>query len=338
MRNKLIGLGVAAAVSSWGMFAATALADTTILNVSYDPTREFYADFNKQFAAQWQKDASETVTVRTSNGGSGAQARSVIDGLEADVVTLALAGDIDKIAKKTGLIPDDWQSRLPFNSTPYTSTVVFLVRAGNPKAIKDWDDLVKPGIQVVTPNPKTSGGARWNFLAAWAYALKHNNKSDDAAQAFLANLYAHVPVLDTGARGATITFVERHQGDVLITAENEALLAQHQLQNAGFEIVVPSTSILIEPPVAVVDGNVDKHGTRKVAEAYVNYLFTPAGQEIIAQHYFRPRNAVVLGNYLHQFKEVDASTTIENFGGWKVAQARFFDEGGVFDKIYKPVK
>ncbi len=338
MGNKLVGLGFAVALSSSGLLAGAAHADTTLLNVSYDPTREFYADVNKQFAAQWQKDAGENISIRTSHGGSGAQARSVIDGLEADVVTLALGGDIDKIAKKTGLIPDDWQSRLPFNSSPYTSTVVFLVRKGNPKGIHDWSDLVKSGVQVITPNPKTSGGARWNFLAAWAYSQKHSGNSEAAASDFVAKLYANVAVLDTGSRGSTVTFVERHQGDVLIGGENEALLAQQQLKAEGLEIVVPSSSILIEPSVSLVDGNVDKHGTRKAAEAYLNFLYTEQGQEIAAKHYFRPRNAVILGKYLSQFPSVDTSTTIDSFGGWSVAQAKFFADGGVFDKIYKPVK
>jgi sulfate transport system substrate-binding protein len=338
MRNRLFAIGVAAALSMAGWLSGSARADTTILNVSYDPTREFYADVNKVFAAQWLKDNGETVSIRTSHGGSGAQARAVIDGLEADVVTLALAGDIDKIAKKTGLIADDWQSRLPFNSTPYTSTVVFLVRAGNPKSIHDWADLVKPGVQVVTPNPKTSGGARWNFLAAWAYALKQNKNEETAAKDFITRLYANVPVLDTGSRGSTITFVERHQGDVLIGGENEALLAQQEAKAEGFQIVVPSTSILIEPSVSLVDGNVDKHGTRKVAEAYLNFLYTPQGQELAAKHFFRPRNAVVLGEYLHQFPSVDTSTSIADFGGWGVAQQKFFSDGGIFDQIYKPVQ
>lgn len=337
MRMKMLSLAVAAVLASWLMPGGPARADTTILNVSYDPTREFYADFDQVFAAQWLKDNSQTISVRLSNGGSGAQARAVIDGLEADVVTLALAGDIDKIAK-TGLIADDWETRLQFNSSPYTSTVVFLVRAGNPKGIHDWADLVKPGVQVVTPNPKTSGGARWNFLAAWAYALKHNNGDEAAAKDFVTKLYANVAVLDAGSRGSTITFAERHQGDVLIGGENEALLAQKQLASEGFQIVAPSTSILIEPSVAVVDGNVDRHGTRSIAEAYLSFLYTPEGQEIAAKHFFRPRNAVILGKYLSQFPVVDTSTSIASFGGWSKAQAKFFADGGVFDQIYKPVK
>jgi sulfate transport system substrate-binding protein len=335
MRNRLFAIGVAAALSMAGWLSGSARADTTILNVSYDPTREFYADVNKVFAAQWLKDNGETVSIRTSHGGSGAQARAVIDGLEADVVTLALAGDIDKIAKKTGLIADDWQSRLPFNSTPYTSTVVFLVRAGNPKSIHDWADLVKPGVQVVTPNPKTSGGARWNFLAAWAYALKQNKNEETAAKDFITRLYANVPVLDTGSRGSTTTFVQRGIGDVLLGWENEALLAIDEAGPGRFEIVRPSMSILAEPPVAVVDKVVDRHGARRLAEAYLAGLFTPPAQDLAARRHFRPRDRAVLARYAAKFPTMDL-ITIAAFGGWQTAQARNFADGAAFDKIYQP--
>ncbi len=309
-------------------------ADITLLNVSYDPTRELYSDFNKAFIASWKKDhPADTVAIRQSHGGSGAQARTVIDGSPADVVTLALAYDIDAIAAK-GLIATDWQKRLPDNSSPYTSTIVLLVRKGNPKGIKDWDDLVKPGIKVITPNPKTSGGARWNFLAAYGYALKQNNGDEQKAQAFVQALFKNVPVLDTGARGATITFVERGLGDVLIAWENEAYLSVNELGPDKFDIVTPPYTILAEPPVAVVDKNVDKKGTREISEAYLKYLYTPEGQEIAARNYYRPRLAAVAEKYKDKFAKTQIFTIDEVFGGWAKAQQKFFADGGVFDKIY----
>ncbi|TCO43203.1 sulfate ABC transporter substrate-binding protein [Dokdonella fugitiva] len=313
-----------------------ARADASLLNVSYDPTRELYRDVNAAFAADWKQRTGETVTIKQSHGGSGKQSRSVIDGLEADVVTLALAWDIDALATHGNLVPADWQKRLPDNSAPYTSTIVFLVRKGNPKGIKDWDDLVRPGVGVITPNPKTSGGARWNYLAAWGYAAKKSG-GDAAAKDFVARLFRNVPVLDTGARGATTTFVERGQGDVLLAWENEALLA---LAEGGgkdrFEIVVPSVSILAEPPVAVVDKVVDKHGTRKVAEAYLQFLYTSAGQEIAAKNGYRPRDASVAAKFAAKFPNVPTFTVDEAFGGWQKAQAAHFADGGTFDQIYTP--
>ncbi len=311
------------------------LADTKLLNASYDPTREFYQEFNRAFAKHWQTKTGQTLTVLQSHGGSGKQARSVIDGLEADVVTLALGYDIDAIAEKARLIPADWQKRLPNNSSPYTSTIVFLVRKGNPKGIKDWSDLVKPGISVITPNPKTSGGARWNYLAAWAYALKQPGANEDTARNFVAKLYKNVPVLDSGARGSTTTFVERNIGDVLIAWENEALLAIKEIGKDRFEIIVPSLSILAEPPVALIDKFVDKHGTRAVAQAYLEFLYTPEGQEIAARHYYRPRLPAVVGNFQAQFPKVKLFTIDETFGGWQSAQKKHFADGGVFDQIYE---
>ena len=308
----------------------------TILNVSYDPTRELYQDYNVAFAKYWKAKTGQTVTIEQSHGGSGSQARAVIDGLPADVVTLALAYDIDAIAEKAKLLPENWQSRLPDNSTPYTSTIVFLVRKGNPKHIKDWDDLVKPGVSVITPNPKTSGGARWNFLAAWAYALKQPGGNDAKARDFVTRLYRNVPVLDSGARGSTNTFVERGIGDVLLAWENEAFLAINQLGPGKFQIIVPSQSILAEPPVAVVDENVDRKGTRAVAEAYLQYLYSPEGQEIAAKHYYRPRLASVAKKYAGQFPKLKLITVDQVFGGWQNAQKRFFADGGVFDQIYQP--
>jgi sulfate transport system substrate-binding protein len=305
-----------------------------LLNVSYDPTRELYQDFNKDFAKYWKEKSGETVTVKQSHGGSGSQARSVIDGLEADVVTLALAYDIDAISKKK-LLSEDWQKRLPNNSTPYTSTIVFLVRKGNPKGIKDWDDLTKKGVSVITPNPKTSGGARWNYLAAWGYALKKNNNSEEKAKEFVSHLYKNVEVLDSGARGSTTTFVEKGIGDVLIAWENEALLSQKELGKDKFEIVTPSISILAEPPVAVVDKVVDKKGTRKVAEEYLKYLYTEKGQEIAAKNFYRPRDQKVAEKYTSQFPKLQLFTVDEVFGGWKKAQETHFKDGGVFDKIYQ---
>jgi sulfate transport system substrate-binding protein len=319
-------------------FAATpfAHADTTLLNVSYDPTRELYRDFNAAFAAQWKKETGEKVTINQSHGGSGKQSRSVIDGLEADVVTLALAYDIDALHEHGNLVPADWQKRLPDNSAPYTSTIVFLVRKGNPKGIKDWDDLVKPGIAVITPNPKTSGGARWNYLAAWGYAAKKYG-GDAAAKDFVAKLFRNVPVLDSGARGATTTFVERGQGDVLLAWENEALLALGESGGKDkLDVVVPSVSILAEPSVSVVDKVVDKRGTRKIAEAYLKYLYTAEGQEIAAKDGYRPRDATVAGKYANKFPAVPLFTVDEAFGGWQKAQKTHFTDGGTFDQIYTP--
>jgi sulfate transport system substrate-binding protein len=308
-------------------------ADVSLLNVSYDPTRELYVEFNKAFVAAQKAQAGDNVSIRQSHGGSGSQARSVIDGLQADVVTLALAYDIDAIANR-GLIAKEWQTRLPQNSSPYTSTIVFLVRKGNPKAIKDWDDLVKPGVAVITPNPKTSGGARWNYLAAWGYALKKEG-SEDKARDFVGKLFKNVPVLDTGARGSTITFVERGVGDVLLAWENEAFLAVKEFGKDKFEIVAPPLSILAEPPIAVVDTVVDKKGTRATAEAYLKYWYTKEGQEIAARNFYRPRDAEIAKKYEASFAKVDLFTIDEVFGGWTKAQTTHFAEGGVFDKIYK---
>ncbi len=312
--------------------ASAAAANLTLLNVSYDPTRELYADIDAAFAKQWAaQHPGDTVRINGSHGGSGSQARSVIEGLDADVVTLALASDIDAIADK-GLLPTSWQSRLPHNSAPYTSTIVFLVRKGNPKGIKDWSDLIKPGVQVITPNPKTSGGARWNFLAAYGYAQK---KLGGEAQAkdFVGRLYKNVPVLDSGARGSTTTFVERGIGDVLIAWENEALLATRELGAGKFEIVTPSLSVLAEPPVTVVDKNAARHGTAAVSKAYLQYLYSPAGQEIVARNYYRPRDQAIAKKYAAQFPKVNLFT-VATFGGWKAAQAKFFADGGVFDQVY----
>ena len=307
-------------------------AEQTLLNVSYDPTRELYEAFNKAFAAKWKTDTGDTLTIRQSHGGSGKQARSVAEGNAADVVTLALAYDVDLIASK-GLIAKDWQARLPDNSAPYTSTIVFLVRKGNPKGIKDWDDLVKPGVQVITPNPKTSGGARWNYLAAWAYA-RHRWHSEDKAKEFVKELFQHVPVLDTGARGATLTFTERGVGDVLLAWENEAHLALKELGPDKFEIVAPSLSILAEPTVAVVDKVVDEHGTRKLAEAYLKYLYSPEGQEIAAKNFYRPRDPQVAAKYASEFPKLNLVTVGDEFGGWTKAQKDHFADGGTFDQLY----
>jgi sulfate transport system substrate-binding protein len=315
--------------------AAWAQKQVSLLNVSYDPTRELYVDFNKAFAAHWLKKTGEVVTVKQSHGGSGKQARSVIDGLDADVVTLALAYDVDELNAKGKLIPADWQKRLPSNASPYTSTIVFLVRKGNPKGVKDWDDLVKPGIAVVTPNPKTSDGACWNYLAAWGYALKKYGNDDAKAKKFVADLYGNVPVLDSGARGSLTTFAERNVGDVFLSWENEAFLAVKELGPTKFDIVVPSLSILAEPPVAVVDKNVDRKGTRAVAQAYLEYLYTPEGQEIAAQNYYRPRDAKVAAQYASTFNlKLKLFTIDEVFGGWTKAQAAHFNDGGVFDQIF----
>jgi sulfate/thiosulfate-binding protein len=337
MKLRLTALGlVGAMLLAMSALAASAHGATTLLNVSYDPTREFYAEVGKVFAPKWKAESGDDAAFQTSHGGSGAQARAVIDGLEADVVTLALAYDIDAIADKAKLLPANWQTRLPNNSAPYTSTIVFLVRKGNPKGIHDWADLVKPGVSVITPNPKTSGGARWNYLAAWAYGLKAGNGDEAKAKAFVADLFKHVPVLDTGARGSTITFAQRHQGDVLIAWENEAFLASKELSKESLEIIVPSISILAEPTVAVVDSNVDKHGTRKLAEAYLNFLYTPEGQELAAKHYFRPRLDAVAAKYADRFPKLDLVTIDHDFGGWTAAQAKHFADGGTFDQIYKP--
>ena len=308
-----------------------------LLNVSYDPTRELYKDVNGAFAKQWQAEGGQALDFRMSHGGSGKQSRAVIDGLDADVVTLALAYDIDSIAERTSKLPLNWQKRLPNNSSPYTSTIVFLVRQGNPKRIRDWGDLVRPGVQVITPNPKTGGGARWNFLAAWGYGRRAGG-SDQAAEAYVKRLFANVPVLDSGARGATTTFAERGIGDVLLTWENEALLAQKDLGAGKFEIVVPKLSILTEPSVALVDANADRKGTRKAAEAYLRFLYTPAGQELIAKHHYRPRDAAVAAKYAADFPSLDLLTIDKDFGGWKAAQRRFFDDGAVFDRLYSGIK
>ena len=315
------------------ILATPAFADTTLLNVSYDPTRELYRDFNAAFVAKWKQDTGETLKINQSHGGSGKQSRSVIDGLEADVVTLALAYDIDALAEHGGLVPTDWQKRLPNNSAPYTSTIVFLVRKGNPKGIKDWDDLARPGIGVITPNPKTSGGARWNYLAAWGYAAKKYG-GDAGAKDFVAKVYKNVLVLDTGARGATTTFVERGVGDVLLAWENEAFLSLKEFGPDKFEIIAPSLSILAEPPVAVVDRNVDKKGTRKVAEAYLQYLYSDEGQEIAARNFYRPTDPKVAAKYAKQFPKLTLVTIDGAFGGWPNATRTHFADGGTFDQIY----
>jgi sulfate/thiosulfate transport system substrate-binding protein len=313
----------------------TLAADISLLNVSYDPTRELYVEYNAAFAKHWKAKTGDTVTVKQSHGGSGKQARGVIDGLPADVVTLALSYDIDEIGNKAKLIPKDWQKRLPHNSSPYTSTIVLLVRKGNPKGIKDWSDLVKPGVSVITPNPKTSGGARWNYLAAYAYALKQNNNDDAKAREFVKKLFKNVPVLDSGARGSTTTFVERGIGDVFISWENEAFLAQKELGPDKFEIVVPSLSILAEPPVTIVDKVVDKRKTRAVAQAYLEYLYSEEGQEIAAKNYYRPTLESVAKKYEKQFPNVQLIKIDDVFGGWQKAQKTHFADGGVFDDIYQ---
>jgi len=336
MTNVRTLLGLAAALALALPAPATA-QPVQLLNVSYDPTRELYRDINARFAAAWLAQTKQQVTIRQSHGGSGKQARSVIDGLPADVVTLALAYDIDEIAQRAKLIAPNWQARLPNNSAPYYSTIVFLVRKGNPKAIKDWDDLIRQGVKVITPNPKTSGGARWNYLAAWGYALKKYG-SPAKAREYMVRLFRNVPVLDSGARGSTTTFVQRGQGDVLLAWENEAFLAVNELGRGKFDIVVPSVSILAEPPVAVVDKVVDKRGTRKVAEAYLRYLYTPQAQDIIAKHYYRPRNPQVAARYKNRFPNVKLFTIDRNFGGWQKAQATHFNDGGLFDQIFESAK
>jgi sulfate transport system substrate-binding protein len=337
--TKKIGLALAAALAA-GAFAAPAAqaaapAEVTLLNVSYDPTRELYEEFNAAFAKHWKAKAGQDVKVKQSHGGSGKQARAVIDGLEADVVTLALAYDVGAVAK-AGFLAADWQKRLPQNASPYTSTIVFLVRSGNPKGIRDWDDLVKPGVGVITPNPKTSGGARWNYLAAWAHAKAKPGGSDANAREFVRALFKNVPVLDSGARGSTTTFVERGLGDVLLAWENEAFLAVQQLGKGKFEIVVPKSSILAEPPVAVVDRVVDRRGTRAVAQAYLEFLYSPEGQEIAAKHHYRPRDPKVAKRHAADFTDVKLSTIDDLFGGWEKAQAAHFADGGSFDQIYAP--
>lgn len=331
--KKIIQVATTALVLSTAAHAA----EVSLLNVSYDPTRELYQDFNKAFAAHWKAKSGDDLKNKQSHGGSGKQARAVIDGLAADVVTLALAYDIDEIANR-GLIAKDWQKRLPHNSAPYTSTIVFLVRKGNPKGIKDWNDLARPGISVITPNPKTSGGARWNHIAAWGYALKQPGGNEKTAQEFLTKIYKNVPVLDSGARGSTTTFIERGIGDVLVTWENEALLAIKELGPEKVEIVSPSISILAEPPVAVVDKVVDRRGTRKVAEAYLQFLYTDEGQEIAAKNYYRPIDEKIAKKYASQYPKLKLFTVEEVAGGWNKAQKTHFADGGVFDQIYAPSK
>lgn len=317
-----------------------AFADTTILNVSYDPTRELYKEFNAAFAAKWKADTGETLTIQTSHGGSGKQARAVIDGLDADVVTLALESDINAIVENSKKINPDWRTKLPNNSSPYTSTIIFLVRKGNPKGINDWGDLIKDGVQIITPNPKTSGGARWNYLAAWAWANGQYGGDEAKIKEFVANLYSHVPVLDTGARGSTVTFAEREQGDVLLAWENEAYLALDEFGEDNFDIVFPPSSILAEPPVAVVDANVDAKGTRKVAEAYLNYLYSAEGQTLAAKHHYRPSKPdLVPADQLQKIPELKLVTIDDPiFGGWAKAQPYHFGDGGIFDQIYKPAQ
>jgi len=336
MQARLPHLIAAAGLLALGFSLAplARAASVSLLNVSYDPTRELYDDYNKAFAAYWRTKTGDILTVNQSHGGSGKQARSVIDGLGADVVTLALAYDIDALAVEGKLIPANWQTRLPQNSTPYTSTIVFLVRKGNPKNIHDWSDLVRTGVAVITPSPKTSGGARWNYLAAWAWALKQPGGSDATAEAFVKKLYKNVPVLDSGARGATVTFVERGIGDVLLAWENEAYLAVKELGPDKFDVVVPSLSILAEPPVSIVDKVVDKHGTRKVAEEYLRYLYSKEGQEIAAKHFYRPRDPDVAAKYAKQFPTITLVTVDGAFGGWAKAQATHFADNGTFDRIY----
>jgi sulfate/thiosulfate-binding protein len=325
-------LGLIAALAA----ASPALAQTSLLNVSYDPTRELYADINQAFARQWQAQTGGTVTIRTSHGGSGAQARAVIDGLEADVVTLGLEPDIDAIVDHTGLIAADWRRHLPNNGVPYSSTIVFVVRKGNPKQIKDWSDLVRPGVSVITPNPKTSSGGRWNYLAAWGFALKAGGGNQDSARGFVQALYRHVPILDSGARGSTITFAQRGQGDVLLAWEDDAYLAITDLGRDQLEIVLPPLSIRAEPVVAVVDKVVDRRGTRAVAQAYLEFLYSDAGQEIAAKHHYRPISPAVAARHADEFPTVATFTVDALLGGWRTAQATHFADGGVFDQIYQP--
>jgi sulfate transport system substrate-binding protein len=334
MKIKNLISAIVAFVLISGLAGGSWAKQITLLNVSYDPTRELYDDYNKAFVKYWKDKTGDDVVINQSHGGSGKQARAVIDGLDADVVTLALAYDIDAIAEKSRLLPKNWQSLLPNNSAPYTSTIVFLVRKGNPKNIQDWDDLAKPGISVITPNPKTSGGARWNYLAAWGYALKKFNNDESQVKAFVGAIYKNVPVLDSGARGSTTTFVERGIGDALIAWENEAYLAVNELGPDKFEIVIPSISILAEPPVAVVERDADRHGTNKVAEEYLKYLYSDEGQEIIARNYYRPRNQQIAQKYADKLKPVNLFTIDDLFGGWHAAQKKHFADGGTFDQIY----
>ncbi|MGG7142645.1 sulfate ABC transporter substrate-binding protein [Clostridium nigeriense] len=342
LKNKIIiGFSILGLISIGSFIACgnmkeenTESKEITLLNVSYDPTRELYESFNEAFSKYYEEKTEIKVNIQQSHGGSGSQARSVIDGLEADVVTLALAADIDSLNSKQELIASDWQSRLPNNSTPYTSTIVFLVRKGNPKNITDWDDLIKQDVNIITPNPKTSGGARWNYLSAWGYALKENNNDENKAKEFISSLYKNVSVLDSGARQATTTFVQNNIGDVLISWENEALLAINEKGDGDFEIIVPSISILAEPPVAVVDSVVKKKGTEEIAEEYLKYLYSDEGQEIAAENYYRPRNQEILNKYKDKFANLELFT-IEEFGGWEEAQKKHFNDGGIFDEIYK---
>jgi len=337
MKTNLLIRLLPTLVLALGFFGASVLAkDITLLNVSYDPTRELYDNFNKAFARHWESKTGDKLSVKQSHGGSGKQARGVIDGLQGDVVTLALAYDIDALYEKGKLIPKDWQTRLPNNSSPYTSTIVFLVRKGNPKGIKDWDDLASPGVSVITPNPKTSGGARWNYLAAWAWAAQKFNNDEVKVKDYIARLFKNVPVLDTGARGSTTTFVQRGIGDVFISWENEAFLAVKEYGAGKFEIVNPSLSILAEPPVTWVDRVVKKRGTEAVARAYLEYLYSPEGQQIAGKHFYRPRLAEVAAKYKNQFPEIKLVTIDGAFGGWAKAQPLHFGEGGLFDQIYKP--
>ena len=337
--SKTLFAGLMAGALQFGALGYAA-ADTTILNVSYDPTRELYKAFNEAFAAKWKTDTGETVTIQQSHGGSGKQARSVIDGLDADVVTLALESDINAIVKNSKKINPDWRTKFEHNSAPYTSTIIFLVRKGNPKEIKDWGDLVKDGVQVITPNPKTSGGARWNYLAAWAWANANNGGDEAKTKEFIGNLFAHVPVLDTGARGSTVTFAQKGLGDVLLAWENEAYLALDEFGADQFDIVYPPTSILAEPPVAVVDANVDAKGTRKVAEAYLGYLYSPEGQTLIAKNHYRPSKPdLVPAADLEKLPAIKLITIDDPlFGGWAKAQPYHFGDGGIFDQVYKPAQ
>lgn len=337
-RRLQAGLGLAAFAMCFGVVASVRAQE--LLNISYDPTRELYREINAAFIAEWNAKSDKKITqIRQSHGGSGAQARTVIDGLNADVVTLALAGDIDAIAQRSKKLPLDWQKRLPDNASPYTSTIVFLVRKGNPKALKDWNDLVKPGVQVITPNPKTSGGARWNYLAAWAYADKSFGKDEAKTRDFIGKLLANVPVLDTGARGATTTFTQRGIGDVLLAWENEAFLALDEFGADKFDIVVPSLSILAEPPVALVDGNVDAKGTREQAQAYLEFLYTSKAQAIIAKNHYRPRKPEAADpKHIALFPKLDLVTIDADFGGWTKAQPTHFGDGGTFDQLYKPAR